>query len=997
MKRFILVLFIFLIVSSGVKAQIAAWEFNGNTGDEVTVGATTLNANLTATSVNRGAGLNVSALSNAFSSTNFTASGTFTDAVTNNKFIQFTINTVSGFRVSLSTLDANFRRSSTGPNAFQWQYSLDGFATAGVNIGSAISYTLTSTNGDAQAQINLSAIAALQNVENGITITIRLYGYGASATGGTFALGRLPGNDLAIGGTIASSNSISISSLTGSPFNLTTCAATGAGTINYTSIGTFSSVTFNAELSDAAGVFAATPPVIGTTIANGVNPFGPFTIAIPAGTASGTQYKIRIVTSPRSLASNPSVDQTVNQTAYCATNPTDYFRSVASGAWATLSIWESSNDSTTWIPATLIPGATAAHVVVRSPDSVYLTTNRTTTNLTILSGAAFDAVSFTMTASSKFNLLGTASFYQGGTVNPVPGIEQVLSTTSNYHYNGTQAGLSAALPEFGNLYWEPAPTVGGTLQNTINTAPFNNGLVIRGNMTVNIQGAMQREIRFATGSTLSRTHTIDGNLNIISSNSLVVVQNGGPGSTTTGTVNIGGNLNMTTGTFQGISSTSFNSGFGVVNLGGNLNNSGGVMQIGAGTGVYTFNYVNGGSITANAGIGNTFQNITVASGKTVTLNYDKNVTGDISLSTNSYIDLGTNNLTVSGTVSGGSATSYIRTASTGALILNNVASKDFPVGHTKYNPITIHTGSGHNWTVNVNDGVTADIPRTTVGAVLVTWGITPSVNPPNAPTNITFYFDSTLAGGQIGSQFNNPPYTPGNDNVQVWHRKQGYWLASGTTVPVDPGTPIPGYVSANALNAQDFSPYGISRISLPLPIKLVNFSATKISSGLAVINWELAACCSKDALFELEKSTDSRNYSLAGSINGSETNKFYFYNDSHLGKGISYYRLKMTDTDGSIKYSKVIAIVNEEKGFVITSIAPNPVQHTASLTISAAKQSTVDFKVYDLSGTVVKQWHSNISEGSNTINMNVTGLAAGTYHVLASSPDGRVVFRFMKQ
>ncbi|MBK8607638.1 MAG: T9SS type A sorting domain-containing protein [Chitinophagaceae bacterium] len=158
----------------------------------------------------------------------------------------------------------------------------------------------------------------------------------------------------------------------------------------------------------------------------------------------------------------------------------------------------------------------------------------------------------------------------------------------------------------------------------------------------------------------------------------------------------------------------------------------------------------------------------------------------------------------------------------------------------------------------------------------------------------------------------------------------------------------------------------------------------------------MAECCSKDALFELEKSSDSRNFVLLSSISGSETNKFYFYNDSRLGKGITYYRLKMTDTDGSVKYSKVIAIINDEKGFVITSIAPNPVQHAASLTISAAKQSSVKFKVYDMTGNLVKQWQSSVAGGINVVNMDVSALANGTYHVLASSLDDKNCVPFYK-
>lgn len=986
MKRFVLVVLVSFIFVCAANAQIYLNTFTGASACPTNGNTPTMAANSSGTAATRNT-ITCSATANFFNSTTLNA----TSSVSATSYIEFSATADPGFVLNLTSLSFFRQGSNTAPNQIEVRYSTDGFGTSTI-WGSE---PLTATAGS----VTTWDFADFSTLNNG-TITFRIYPYGiqrcdltgpAASSTGTFRV-----DDVTINGTVtAASNTIAITAINGAPFNLANCSDVASGSVDFTSTGVFNAGnTYTVQLSDAAGSFA-TPVNIGSITS--VNNLGNIPININAPLASAAGYKIRIVSSNPIAPSAASSAFTITQNGYCATSATDYFRSATTGAWANLSTWESSNDSTNWIPATLIPGSTASHVVVRNPDSVYLTTNRNTINLTILSGAAFDAASFTMTASLRFNLLGTASFYQGGTVNPVPGVEQVLSANSNYHYNGTQAGISAALPEFGNLYWEPTPTGNSTMQNTTATAPFNNGLVIRGNMTVDIQGGTQREIRFATQSTISRTHTIDGDFNIISSNSIIVVQNGAPGSSTTGTVNIGGNLNITSGTFQGLSSTNFNSGFGIVNLAGNLNNSGGLVQTGLGTGTYTFNYVNAGLVTADAGVGNIFQNVTVASGKTVTLSSSKNVTGDVTLvSTNAYVDLGTNNLTVSGNVIGGSTSSYIRTASTGALILKTVdaAGKQFPVGHTKYNPITIQKGNDYDWTVNVNDNVTADIPRTTDGAVLLTWGITPSVNPPISGADIIFQFDSTLAGGQIGAEFNTPPNNTPN-NVQVWHRKQGYWLASGTTVPVDPG-PL-GYVTAKALNALDFSPYGISRISLPLPIKLVNFSAIKISSGLAIINWELAACCSKDALFELEKSIDSRNFTLATSINGSETNKFYFYNDSRLGKGISYYRLKMTDADGSVKYSQVIAIVNDEKGFVITSIAPNPVQHTASLTISAAKQSSVDFKVYDMTGNLVKQWQSTVASGINVINMEVGALANGTYHVLASLAGDKTVFRFIKQ
>ena len=195
-----------VVVTSSSIAQIIAWECNGLAGNEATVNATTLNSNLNTSTLSRGAGINTSTLAGAFSSTAWDNSS-LAAAITANEHMQFAISAQSGYQVSLSTLDVNFRRSSTGPNAFQWQYSLDGFSTAGTDIGSAISYTSTLTNGAAQMQIDLTGISALQNVASGTTITIRLFGWGASAGTGTFAIGRLTGDDLAIGGSVTASGS----------------------------------------------------------------------------------------------------------------------------------------------------------------------------------------------------------------------------------------------------------------------------------------------------------------------------------------------------------------------------------------------------------------------------------------------------------------------------------------------------------------------------------------------------------------------------------------------------------------------------------------------------------------------------------------------------------------------------------------------------------------------------------------------------------------------
>jgi hypothetical protein len=187
-------------------APIAAWQLNGKAGNEISVNAGTLDTKLNTSTLIRGSGLTASALTNVFSATNYTVSGTKAGEISANKFMSFTLNAKMGYKVSLTTLDVRFRRSTTGPNTFRWQYSIDG--STFTDIGAAdINFTNPSTDGVSQTQLNLSGISDLQNVPYTSIITLRLISWGASNTGGTFSIGRSLTNansdySLQIGGTV---------------------------------------------------------------------------------------------------------------------------------------------------------------------------------------------------------------------------------------------------------------------------------------------------------------------------------------------------------------------------------------------------------------------------------------------------------------------------------------------------------------------------------------------------------------------------------------------------------------------------------------------------------------------------------------------------------------------------------------------------------------------------------------------------------------------------
>jgi hypothetical protein len=132
-------------------------------------------------------------------------------------------------------------------------------------------------------------------------------------------------DDISVTSSPSSSNSITTGSVSTPPFciNSTTSAS---GTVAYTATGTYTSSTFTAYLSDASGSFAS-PTAIGNATVTGTNPSGSINITIPAGTASGTGYKIRINSDSPAVTGTESTNFEIvngaNNVSSTTANPND--------------------------------------------------------------------------------------------------------------------------------------------------------------------------------------------------------------------------------------------------------------------------------------------------------------------------------------------------------------------------------------------------------------------------------------------------------------------------------------------------------------------------------------------------------------------------------------------------------------------------------------------------------------------------------------------------
>jgi hypothetical protein len=179
MKKKLLGICLLLTTPSLLFSQIAAWDFTGE-ANVATSTAEVYNANLDASNtLTRGSGALASAGGNSFRTTGFQNNGI---ALTNTDYFENTFSAAPGFTLSLTSINARFAGTATffanAGVSMQYAYSLDG--TNFTLIGSP--FVMTSTG--AMPTLDLSGISALQNVTDDVTVTIRFYASGQTATGG---------------------------------------------------------------------------------------------------------------------------------------------------------------------------------------------------------------------------------------------------------------------------------------------------------------------------------------------------------------------------------------------------------------------------------------------------------------------------------------------------------------------------------------------------------------------------------------------------------------------------------------------------------------------------------------------------------------------------------------------------------------------------------------------------------------------------------------------
>jgi hypothetical protein len=540
----------------------------------------------------------------------------------------------------------------------------------------------------------------------------------------------------------------------------------------------------------------------------------------------------------------------------------------------------------------------------------------------------------------------------------------IPAASTNAVYNaGSEVLILQGAPRIvgttgGDVTWNSIGA--GTLLN-------NAAVTISGTLTVNA-GA----INLGSGGT-GRVLTV-ANL-IVSGGEFDVL--GAPGSGATNqTLNVTGNVTVSGGNLYASIGTA-GTGTGFINIGGNVihtsGNLGGAQTVGAST--YNFNGSVAQTIVTNGLVGNVNTTINNSNGVTLTSG-DMNLgTGTLTLTSGKFT-IGANNVTAS-VLSGGSATAYVVTNSTGTLNLNIPASTgtyNLPIGTTaNYRPASI------NFTAAPIAGIlsaktivgtpsTSGLPLTESGIMAPDDNITTAADDyweVNSTATGGTYNITLIGNGQVGvTDFSKTTVLKKADLASNWTLEGTHVTTTGTNA-----API---MSRTGLTS--FSVFAIGGgANGILPLNLISFSAA-VNNGIVNLNW-VSSNESNLLAYDIEKSVDGISYNTIGSVaaRNNFTQSNYTFSDVQ-NSGISYYRLKIKEINGSFKNSKVL-IVNANKK-VKMALYPNPV--TTDIYLSYKKASNnASFQIRSIDGILLL--NKPVIANSTNTTLDVSKLKTGTY------------------
>lgn len=966
MKRIFTVLLCSVLAFGAFGQQLGTY----STGSTTSSGVAT---NITFGTLARGSGVLSASASGYYVSSNWDNT-TRAAARTNNEFHGFSVQANSTYQATYTSFTFTAFRTTAGPTIVGVGYSTDG----GSSWTDSPNYTLTSASTDYTNTWDFTDFTTTNSV------IFRVYGWSASGTG------NLRTKDFIVNGSVSSTSSpiLSVSSSSLSAFSSTTVGQNSA------------SKTFNlsgSNFTNATGDITVTAPNTDFQVSSDNVSFGatatiPYTANALAVTAVYTRFTPQsegaksgniTFSDPGGVTTLPTVALSGTGVAPCTTPSVVTSFSGTNGNTQTVLTW---TNGLCFDEILVIARASSAVAATPSGDGSAYTANAAFGSGTDLGTSEFVVYKGTGTTQTITGLTNGTTYHfavytrlgttwsAAVTANVTPAISN--SAVASWSNSGTASAYYTA----GN--WSTGTPPSSSVVAQWNDTGTANQCVINTNTgsptILGIEITSLRTRGLTIGNSVSANGSITLNGGVISNTSNVVIRNnseylltlqdngGGTGRLDVALGNSTENIILTDNT-GGItissiisgsnrSLTKAGAGAGVLSLTG-ANTYTGLTTVSAGT--LQLNRTGGTTIPATNDVtvtGGTLRistnqtlnnlvvnggNVTVDNGVTLTIN------GTLTL-TSGKITLGTGNVVVNGSISGGSATSYIVTSGTGTLTQTFSSARVFPVGQSAsiYDPITITPSASVTFSVKAS-GTFTSAPADATKLFPTEWNITPSSGSPTVDLALT-------PGSTAGNNFN------AGGTVKLGHYTGTAWEEFNATYSA-------GTFTATSISS--FSPFGGGNqqaFNAVLPVTLTSFTANKAGAANQ-LTWATATE-QNTAEYVVERSRDAQNFVAIGKVSAQGKSATYNFTDANP-LSISYYRLRAIDYDGKEMTSKAVSVSRNSNGLKVypTLVADN-------ITIAAEGENS--FNIINLLGQVLISGNFDTQKEISTAT-----LPRGTYFV----------------
>ncbi|RYY70933.1 MAG: T9SS type A sorting domain-containing protein [Chitinophagaceae bacterium] len=237
-------------------------------------------------------------------------------------------------------------------------------------------------------------------------------------------------------------------------------------------------------------------------------------------------------------------------------------------------------------------------------------------------------------------------------------------------------------------------------------------------------------------------------------------------------------------------------------------------------------------------------------------------------------------------------------------------------------------------------------------------------------------------------------HQPNPSSIYTWTTTNGHIVgsSSGTTIMVDaPGT----YYVTQQLHLQcSFSSRDSVTIFFDQQCTIlnldVNLAASKVS-GINKLKWQVNSNELTNH-YTIEYSVNNTDFFAVANRNsapGAGITNYEYNHESGLVSPVIYYRIKVTDTKGAIKYSNTVALKNHTGQKNHATIFPNPTKGNLFLSYEKAADETGTLLIINATGQIIKQSKLPMRSGQHLLTLdNMSSFADGIYTVRLITTDG---------